>query len=49
MDLGGREVDVDDMDRDTENVPPNSGKYYLINQFELSDLGRDLNLFNKSS
>jgi hypothetical protein len=42
MDLGDREVDV-------ENVPPNSGKCYLINQVELGNLVRDLNMIEKQA
>jgi hypothetical protein len=48
MDLGDREVALD-VARIAENVPPNSGKCHLINQVELGNLVRDLNMTEKQA
>jgi hypothetical protein len=49
MDLRVRGVDLDDVARDTENVPPNSGECLLINQVEVGNLVRDLNMAEKQA
>jgi hypothetical protein len=49
MDLGGREVNLDDVAHDTENVPPNSGKCHVMNQVAVGNLVRDLNMTEKQA
>jgi hypothetical protein len=41
-------MDVDDMDRDTGHMLPNSGNPHLINQAKLNDPVQELNLREKA-